>query len=196
MTSSFLETPVKATRMETDNDKTEPRVLPKPERGDRQLHSFSVLVENRPRVLAKVAGLFSRRGFNIESLAVSITHDPAVSRMTFTVTGDRIELEQIAKQLKKLPDVIRVTDYTEQTTVDRELALIKVCAAIDARASVMQLVDIFRGRILDVGSETFIIEITGVPEKIDAMEDLLAPFGLVEVVRTGRILLRRGSKET
>ena len=165
-------------------------------RAERRLHSFSVLVENRPRVLAKVAGLFSRRGFNIESLAVSISNDPCVSRMTFTVSADAPALAQIAKHLRKLPDVISVADYTGQAAVHRELALIKVRAAVEHRGSVMQLVDIFRGRVLDVGADTFIVEITGAPEKIDAMEEQLAPFGMVEVVRTGRILLRRGADET
>jgi acetolactate synthase-1/3 small subunit len=166
------------------------------ERAKRDLHSFSVVVENRPRVLAKIAGLFSRRGYNIESLAVSMTEDPTVSRMTIAVTGDANSLRQIANQLDKMPDVIKVTDYTNEATVPRELALIKIRADLAVRSSVMQLVEIFRGRILDVGSSTFIIEVTGVPEKIDAMEELLAPFGLIEVVRTGRILLRRGAKET
>ena len=166
------------------------------ERAKRQLHSLSMIVENRPRVLAKIAGLFSRRGYNIESLAVSMTDNPSVSRMTIAVTGDSRSLAQIANQLDKLPDVIKVTDYTNEPTVPRELALIKIRADLAVRSSVMQLVEIFRGRILDVGSSTFIVEVTGVPEKIDAMEDLMAPFGLIEVVRTGRILLRRGSKET
>jgi len=161
-------------------------------------HTISALVENRPGVLARVAGLFARRGFNIESLAVNITDDPTISRMTIVVQVDDAareeQLEQITKQLNKLIDVIKIYDYTNESVVERELALIKVSAEPNVRAQIMQIVDIFRAKIVDMGERTFIIEVTGSVEKIDAIEKLLEPYGIKELVRTGKIVLVRGMK--
>lgn len=153
-------------------------------------------MENRPGVLSKVSGLFSRRGFNIESLAVSITEDPTVSRMTIVVGGDEKALEQIEKQLNKVVDVIKVFDYVNAASVDRELALVKVTAGADKRAEIMQICDIFRGKIIDVSDRTLTIEVTGTVEKVDAFQNLLAPYGIKELVRTGKIALTRGSRTT
>jgi acetolactate synthase-1/3 small subunit len=159
-------------------------------------HTISVLVENRPGVLARTAGLFARRGFNIESLAVSTTEDPTVSRMTVVVSGPETVLEQIQKQLYKLIDVIKVSDHTNDLVVERELALFKVHAEPRTRGELMQLADIFRASVVDVGDKTFIIEATGDEEKISALEKLLAEYGLLEMVRTGKVVLVRGSKST
>ncbi|OFX15099.1 MAG: acetolactate synthase small subunit [Armatimonadetes bacterium RBG_16_58_9] len=156
-------------------------------------HTVTVLVENKPGVLARVSGLFARRGFNIESLAVSITDDPTVSRMTIVVSGDASTLEQINKQTNKLIDVIRVIDYSEVPIVDRELALIKVTARAGKRAEIMQITDVFRAKIIDISQTTFTIEVTGSVEKVDAIERLLSPFGIQEVVRTGKIAMARGA---
>ena len=157
-------------------------------------HTITALVENTPGVLARVAGLFSRRGFNIESLAVSITEDASISRMTIVVGGDDRALEQIEKQLNKLIEVIKVYDYTEVPSVDRELALIKVTATPEKRAEILQISDIFRGKIIDVSERTVTIEVTGQVEKIDAFQSLLAPYGIKELVRTGKIALSRGAR--
>jgi acetolactate synthase-1/3 small subunit len=159
-------------------------------------HTITALVENRPGVLARVSGLFSRRGFNIESLAVSITEDPSVSRMTIVVGGDQRSLEQIEKQLNKLIDVIKVFDYRNTPSVDRELALIKVTAGTDKRAEIMQICDIFRGKIIDVNERTLTVEITGPVGKVDAFQNLLSPYGIKELVRTGKITLARGARST
>ena len=156
-------------------------------------HTITVLVENKPGVLARVSGLFARRGFNIESLAVSITDDPTVSRMTIVVTGDDSTLDQINKQTWKLIDVIKVIDYSQIPIVERELALIKVSADVDQRAPIMQIVDIFQGKIIDISEKSFTIEVTGGIDKVDAIEDLLRPYGIMEVVRTGKIAMARGS---
>jgi len=156
-------------------------------------HTITVLVENKPGVLARVSGLFARRGFNIESLAVSITDDPTVSRMTIVVTGDDSTLDQINKQTWKLIDVINVVDYSEIPIVERELALIKVSANTDDRAAIMQIVDIFRAKIIDISESSFTIEVTGGIDKVDAIEELLRPYGIMEVVRTGKIAMARGS---
>ncbi|EJG07407.1 MAG: acetolactate synthase small subunit [Methanofollis liminatans] len=158
-------------------------------------HTLQVLVENKAGVLSRVAGLFSRRGFNIESLTVGTCEEPGMSRMTIVVLGDDAEVEQVKKQLNKLIDVIKVSDITERSTVDRELALIKVAAdAGDSRAEVMQIASIFRAQIIDVGTRSVILEVTGDTEKIDALETLLRQYGIKEFVRTGKIALLRGSK--
>src|SRR5215210_160897 len=130
-------------------------------------HVITALVENHPGVLARVAGLFARRGYNIESLTVSVTEDPAMSRMTIVVGGDHTVLEQITKQLHKLIEVLRVVDYTETAAVERELALIKVNAEPRDRGEIMQIVEIFRARIIDMSEKTFIIEVTGSTDKLD-----------------------------
>ena len=158
-------------------------------------HTLSVLVENRPGVLSRVTGLFSRRGFNIESLAVGTCEEPGMSRITIVVIGDDAKVEQVMKQLHKLIDVIKVSDLTENERVERELALIKVSAEPGtSRAEVMQIAQIFRAQIIDVGSKTVILEVTGDTDKIDALEKLLRQFGVKELVRTGRIGILRGSK--
>jgi acetolactate synthase-1/3 small subunit len=158
-------------------------------------HTLSVLVENKPGVLSRVTGLFSRRGFNIESLAVGTCEEPGMSRITIVVIGDDAKVEQVMKQLHKLIDVIKVSDLTENERVERELALIKVSAEPGtSRAEVMQIAQIFRAQIIDVGSKTVILEVTGDTDKIDALEKLLRQFGVKEMVRTGRIGILRGSK--
>jgi acetolactate synthase-1/3 small subunit len=159
-----------------------------------QQHVITALVENHAGVLARVAGLFARRGYNIESLAVSVAEDPGVSRMTIVVGGDHLVLEQITKQLHKLIEVVRVVDYTEIPAVERELALIKVSAEPRDRAEIMQIVEVFRGRIIDMSEKTFVIEVTGSPEKLDKIRELLEAYGIREMVRTGLIAMARGSK--
>jgi acetolactate synthase I/III small subunit len=157
-------------------------------------HTITALVENRPGVLARVSSLFSRRGFNIWSLAVSITEDPGVSRMTIVVDEEDAVLEQIAKQLNKLIDVIKVIDYKGIPIVQRELAMIKVNAEPASKAEIMQIVDVFRAKIIDISDKTFTIEVTGSVDKVDALENLLQPFGIHEMVRTGRIAMMRGAR--
>lgn len=157
-------------------------------------HTLSVLVENRPGVLTRIAGLFSRRGYNIDSLAVGKTENPITSRMTIVVDGDDEIIEQVTKQLHKLIDVIKITDITAEQYVDRELILIKVNADTLARAEVMQIVDIFRARIVDIGKKSLIIEATGDEGKMNAIENALQPFGIKEVVRTGKIAMVRSQK--
>ncbi len=157
-------------------------------------HTLAVLVENKPGVLARVSGLFSRRGYNIESLAVGTTEDPDTSRMTIVVGGDDRVLAQVTSQLGKLIDVISVSDLPAAESVDRGLALIKVAADSGTRSEIMQIADIFRAKIIDVGSETLIIEVTGDKSKIEAITNMLDKFGIRELVRTGRIAMRRGEK--
>jgi acetolactate synthase-1/3 small subunit len=158
-------------------------------------HTLSVLVENKAGVLSRVAGLFSRRGFNIESLAVGTCEEPTMSRMTIVVIGDDAQIEQVMKQLHKLIDVIKVSDITENETVERELALIKVSAEPGtSRAEVMQIASIFRAHIVDVGAKTVILQVTGDTEKIEALETLLGQYGVKELVRTGKIAVVRGAK--
>ncbi len=157
-------------------------------------HTITVLVDNKPGVLARVSGLFARRGYNIESLTVSITENPEVSRMTIVVGGDTDTLEQITKQLHKLVDTLKVVDYLDIPMLERELALIKVSADPGQRAELMQLVEIFRGRVIDVAEKTFVIEVTGSGDKIDAFEKQMESFGVRELVRTGRIAMMRGSR--
>lgn len=164
------------------------------EGNDRRLHTLSVLVENRPGVLARIAGLFARRGFNIESLAVNVTDDPKTSRMTIVIGGDEQMMEQITKQLNKLIDVIKVQDHTGESVVERELALVKVTCDMERRSHIVQLVEIFRASIVDVGPDTLTVEVTGDSEKIDAFIELVRPFGIRESVRTGKIILGRGGK--
>jgi len=156
-------------------------------------HTISVLVENEFGVLSRVAGLFSGRGFNIESLSVAETLDPTVSRITLVTTGDDAVLEQITKQLNKLVSIIRVSDFKDTEHVERELVLIKVTADERTRAELMNIVSIFRGKVIDVSPQTYIVEITGGQDKIDAILQLLQPIGIVEIVRTGRVAMFRGA---
>lgn len=156
-------------------------------------HTLAVTVENKPGVLTRVATLFRRRGYNIESLAVGATENPSISRMTIEVDGDNLVIEQVTKQLHKLVDVIKIVDITEERSVDRELVLIKVKADNNVRAEIVQIVEIFRARIVDIGRSTLIIEATGDSGKIDAIEDALKPFGIVELVRTGKVAMVRGA---
>ena len=155
---------------------------------------ISVLVENKFGVLAKIAGLFSGRGFNIDSLCVGETLDPSVSRMTIVTRGDDRILEQVNKQLNRLIDVIKVQDFTEQAHVDRELVLVKVSAPAKSRAQVMEIADIFRAKIVDVCPDTLTIEVTGDQGKINALIDLLQAHDIKELVRTGRVAIARGSQ--
>ena len=157
-------------------------------------HTITVLVDNKPGVLARVSGLFARRGYNIESLTVSITENPEVSRMTIVVGGDTDTLEQITKQLHKLIDTLKVVDYLDIPMLERELALVKVSADPGQRAELMQLVEIFRGRVIDVAEKTFVVEVTGSGDKIDAFEKQMEAFGVRELVRTGRIAMMRGPR--
>ncbi len=158
-------------------------------------HTISVIVENKPGVLSRVAGLFARRGFNIESLAVGITEDPSISRMTIVAEGDERVLEQITKQLYKLIDTLKVFDLPPEKAVERELVLIKVAASDRNRKEITEIVDIFRGKIIDVAEHSLTIEITGDENKVKGAEKLLSKFGIKELVRTGRIAIQRGSAE-
>lgn len=162
--------------------------------GGAQAHVITALVENHPGVLARVSGLFARRGYNIESLTVSITEDPAISRMTVLVAGDYLVLEQITKQLHKLVEVLRVVDYTNTPAVERELALIKVNAEPRDRGEIMQIVEVFRGRIIDMSERAFIVEVTGGSDKLDKIRELLSSYGIREMVRTGVIAMARGPR--
>lgn len=159
-------------------------------------HTLAVLVENKYGVLSRVAGMFSRRGYNIDSLTVGVTDDPTISRMTIVVMGDDDVLEQVTKQLNKLIDVIRVTDLQSEESVERELALIKVNSDVTNRSEIMQIADVFRARIIDVGSKSMTVEVTGDEGKITAIEQLLKPFGIKEMVRTGKVALSRGQKNS
>ena len=157
-------------------------------------HTISVLMNNRFGVLSRVSGLFSSRGFNIESLNVAETSDPEVSRMTIVTRGDNAKIEQITKQLNKLVDVIKVVDLTEEKFVDRELLLVKMNAEVRVREEILRIVDLFRAKVGDVSPSTYTIEITGDEGKITGFLDLLAPLGIKEVVRSGRIAVSRGNK--
>lgn len=157
-------------------------------------HTVAVLVENRFGVLSRVAGLFSARGYNIESLSVGETLDPTVSRMTLVVRGDEFVIEQAIKQLHKLIDVIKVTDLTEENHVEREMILLKVNAEPQSRAEILRIADIFRAKVVDVTPATYTLEATGDESKVTAIIELLRPFGIQEVVRTGKVAIARGPK--
>ncbi|MBI2526724.1 MAG: acetolactate synthase small subunit [Candidatus Rokubacteria bacterium] len=157
-------------------------------------HTIAVLVENKFGVLSRVAGLFSARGYNIESLSVGETLDPTVSRMTLVVHGDAFVLEQVMKQLHKLIDVIKVTDLSEEDHVEREMLLIRVNAEPGVRAEILRVGDIFRAKVVDVTATTYTLEVTGEETKIDAIIELLRPFGIQELVRTGKVAIARGPK--
>jgi acetolactate synthase I/III small subunit len=160
-----------------------------------QHHILSVLVENKFGVLSRVAGLFSRRGYNIYSLAVSPTEDPRYSRMTCVVDGESAPIEQVTKQLNKLIPVIRISELTSDEAVERELMLVTVKADGSFRSQVTELASIFEAKILDVGYEAITMMVAGQPDKLDAMTDLLKPFGIVELQRTGRIALPKLSRQ-
>ncbi len=159
-------------------------------------HTISVLVENKFGVLSRISGLFSGRGYNIESLSVGETTDPKTSVMTIVTTGDDWIIEQITKQLNKLVDVIKVVDMTELDHVEREMVLIKVAPRPENKAEVLRLAEIFRGRVVDSSQKTYTVEITGDEKKIEAIVELLKPMGIKEFVRTGKIAIaREGTKE-
>lgn len=154
-------------------------------------HTISVLVENKFGVLTRVAGMFSGRGFNIDSLNVAPTHDPSLSRITAVLKGDEAQLDLGIKQLRKLVNVVEVIDFKEGQAVGRELVLVKVKATAQNRSEVVQIADIFRAKIVNLTHENLIIELTGTDDKIAALLDMLEPFGILELARTGRLALKR-----
>ncbi|MBJ7429787.1 MAG: acetolactate synthase small subunit [Gemmataceae bacterium] len=160
-------------------------------------HVLSALVQNQPGVLAHISGMLASRGFNIESLAVGETEDANLSRMTFVVHGTNAELEQVRKQLDKVVTAVRVDDISSENFIERDLMLIKVQAMPTQRVEISLLVEMFRGKVVDIGTETLVIEISGQETKVVAFIDLMRPYGIIELARTGRIALVRGkgSKE-
>jgi len=159
-------------------------------------HVLSILVENKPGVLTRIAGLFARRGFNIDTLTVGPTEDEEISRVTLTVDGAVHPIDQVTKQLHKLVNVLKIRDLEPQETLARELAIFKVSADGASRAEVMQICEIFRAKIVDVTKRSVVIEVTGTCDKVDAFEQLVRPFGLIEMARTGEIAISRGRGET
>jgi acetolactate synthase-1/3 small subunit len=159
-------------------------------------HILSILVENKPGVLTRIAGLFARRGFNIDTLAVGPTDDERFSRITLTLDGAKHPIDQVTKQLHKLVNVLKIRDLEPDETLARELALFKVSADGVNRAEVMQFCEVFRAKIVDLGRRSLVVEVTGTCDKIDAFERLVRPFGLVEMARTGEIAVARGRGET
>ena len=157
-------------------------------------HTLSVLVEDKPGVLARVASLFSRRGFNIQSLAVGATEQKNLSRMTIVVAVEDLPLEQVSKQLHKLVNVIKVVEQEKEHSVDRELALIKVRADAGTRGQVVEAVNLFRAKVIDVSTESLIIESTGTPEKLEALLQVLEPYGIREIVQSGVVSMTRGPR--
>ena len=158
-------------------------------------HIISVLVENKAGVLAKISGLFSRRGFNIESLAVGTTENEKISRITLVVNAEKHSIEQVIKQLYKLINVIKIQELDPSNIVERELVLFKVSTDSRARAEILEIVNIFRANIVDVGRKSLLIEITGNSKKVKGLEELLKPYGILELIRTGKIACNRGSKK-
>ena len=157
-------------------------------------HTLSILVEDKPGVLARVASLFSRRGFNIQSLAVGATEQKNLSRMTIVVAVEDLPLEQVSKQLHKLINVIKVVEQENENSVDRELALIKVRADAGTRGQVIEAVNLFRAKVIDVSTESLIIESTGTPEKLEALLQVLEPYGIREIVQSGVVSMTRGPR--
>ncbi len=155
-------------------------------------HVISAIVENKPGVLAHIAGLFAGRGFNIDSLAVGETEDLARSRLTVVARGDDAVLEQVRKQLAKIIDVIKVVDFAGADTVERDLMLIKVAVSPDRRGEIFEIVEVFRGKVVDIGAKHLTLEVSGPEKKIEAFVDLMKPYGIKELVRTGRVALARG----
>src|SRR6476646_9378189 len=158
-------------------------------------HLLSLMVENRPGVLARIAGLFSRRGFNIDTLAVGPTEDPDISRVTLTVDGAIHPIDQVTKQLHKLVNVIKIRDMEPGETIGREMALFKVSAPIESRAEIMQFAEIFRAKIVDVSRRSLTIEVTGSADKVEAFERMIRPHGLIEMVRTGEVAIARSKPD-
>jgi len=154
-------------------------------------HILSLTVEDKPGVLARIAGLFSRRGFNIDTLAVGPTEDPEVSRITLTLDGAVHPIDQVTKQLHKLVNVIKIRDMEPDQTIAREMALFRVQAAVENRADIMQFAEIFKARIVDVSHRTLTIEVTGTQDKIDSFERMIRPHGLIEMARTGEVAITR-----
>lgn len=159
-------------------------------------HTVVALMENRPGVLSRAISLFRRRNFNIESISVGHTEIPDISRMTLVVEGDDAVVEQVTKQLYKLINIRKVSDVTDDATVDRELALIKVSARASTRSDIMQIVDIFRGKVVDVSPSSLMVEVTGTEDKIDSLVALLRGYGIKEMVRTGKVSMVRGGIAT
>jgi acetolactate synthase-1/3 small subunit len=159
-------------------------------------HTLSILVENKPAVLTRITGLFARRGFNIDTLTVGPTDDDRLSRITLTLDGALHPIDQVTKQLHKLINVLKIRDLEPSETVARELALFKVAVDGNQRAEVMQITEIFRGKVVDVTKRSIIVEVTGATDKIEAFERMVRPFGLVEMMRTGEIAISRGRGET
>ncbi len=159
-------------------------------------HVLSLLVENKPGVLARIAGLFSRRGFNIDTLAVGPTEDPEISRVTLTVDGAVHPIDQVTKQLHKLVNVIKIRDMEPDNTVTREMALFRVSAPVESRAEIMQFAEIFRANIVDVSRKTMTIEVTGTQDKISSFERMVRPHGLIEMARTGEVAIMRSRPES
>jgi acetolactate synthase-1/3 small subunit len=158
------------------------------------LHTLAVYVEDKPGVLNRVASLFRRRAFNIDSLTVGHTEQPGVSRMTIVCDVDEASIRRVEANVYKLVNVLRVDDLTEQPSVERELAMIKVSATPDSRSQILQLAHVFRARVVDVSAESLIVETTGTGEKIDRLLDVLRPYGVLEMVRTGRVAMARGAR--
>jgi acetolactate synthase-1/3 small subunit len=157
-------------------------------------HTLSVLVENKPGVLARIAGLFSRRGFNIDSLAVGPTEHPDISRMTIVVNVEDLPLEQVTKQLNKLVNVIKIVELETSASVQRELILVKVRADLDSRSQVLETVQLFRAKVVDVSPDAVTVEATGNADKLDAMLRVLEPFGIKELVQSGMVAIGRGAR--
>ena len=159
-------------------------------------HILAILVENKPGVLTRISGLFARRGFNIDTLAVGPTDDELLSRITLTLDGAVHPIDQVTKQLHKLVNVLKIRDLEPSDTVARELALFKISADGAQRGELMQITEIFRGKVVDVTKRSVIVEVTGTTEKVEAFESMVRPFGLIEMMRTGEIAIARGRAET
>jgi acetolactate synthase I/III small subunit len=162
----------------------------------KQIHTISLFVNNQPGVLVRVALVFSRRGFNIESLVVSPTAEGRFSRMTITCTGSHEDLEQVVKQLAKLVDVVHAIDHTGDASYETEIALLKLEAPLDRRTQILQIAEHFKARVVDYGTESLILQVYGSSEKLDAFIDLMRPFELAELVRSGKLLMARGKRVT
>ena len=156
-------------------------------------HTISMRVHDRPGVLSRIAQVFARRGFNVDSLVVSAGHQPGFSRMTISCEGDPDQLEQIVKQLEKLVDTVHATEHTSESTVEREMALVKVTATPENRSEILQIAECFRGKAVDITEESMVVEVPGNSEKIDAFERLLETFGIIERVRSGKVVIARGT---